>query len=157
MDLWTEEEDLLFLKYCDNARDRCYHMVFRDTVCRPSELLNVTISKLNFKTVDIGKQYASLIVNGKTGTREVVLTNSLPYLDDWLNQHPLKGNRESCFCSLSDRSKNEKLTEDGLLQIYRGYKLQQFPNLLKKNENEVPASDKERIRLLLKKPLQPIS
>jgi hypothetical protein len=42
-DLWTEEEDLLFLKYCDNARNRCYHMVSRDTACRPSELLNIKL------------------------------------------------------------------------------------------------------------------
>ena len=38
-DLWTEEDDLLFLKYVSNVRDRCYHMVSRDTACRPSELL----------------------------------------------------------------------------------------------------------------------
>src|SRR5919199_2706167 len=65
-------------------------MVSRDTACRPSELLNARISQLNFKTVANGRQYASLVVSGKTGVREVVLTNSLPYLKDWLNQHPLK-------------------------------------------------------------------
>ena len=25
-DLWTEEDDSLFLKYCPSKRDRCYHM-----------------------------------------------------------------------------------------------------------------------------------
>jgi integrase/recombinase XerD len=152
-DLWTEEDDLLFLKYVNNARDRCYHMVSRDTACRPSELLNTRISQLNFKTVGSGRQYASLVINGKTGNREVVLTNSLPYLKDWLNQHPLKENGEGyLFCSLSDRSKNERLTEDSLLQAYRHYKLVYFPSLLQKNENEVPGYDKEHMRLLLKKP-----
>ena len=62
-DLWTEEDDLLFLKYVGNARDRSYHMVSRDTACRPSELLSTRISQLKFKTVANGRQYVSLVVN----------------------------------------------------------------------------------------------
>jgi hypothetical protein len=38
-DLWTEEDDHIFLRYCPSARDRCYHAASRDTSCRPSELL----------------------------------------------------------------------------------------------------------------------
>jgi hypothetical protein len=41
-DLWTEEDDLLFLKYCPNTRDRCYHTISRDTSCRPHEILTGT-------------------------------------------------------------------------------------------------------------------
>jgi integrase len=155
-DLWTEEDDLLFLKYVSSFRDRCYHMVSRDTACRPSELLNAHISQLNFKTVANGRQYASLVVNGKTGTREVVLTNSLPYLKDWLNQHPLKENPEAyLFCTLSDRNQNKKLSENALRKVYRHYKLVYFPALLQKDETEVPGYDKEHICLLLKKPFNP--
>jgi integrase/recombinase XerD len=29
-DLWSQEDDLLFLKYCPSKRDRCYHTVSRD-------------------------------------------------------------------------------------------------------------------------------
>ena len=29
-DLWTEEDDALFLKYCPNKRDRCYHVTQRN-------------------------------------------------------------------------------------------------------------------------------
>jgi integrase/recombinase XerD len=149
--LWTEEDDLLFLKYVSNVRDRCYHMVSRDTACRPSELLNAHISQLNFKTVASGRQYASLVVSGKTGNREVVLTNSLPYLKDWLNQNPLKENPEAyIFCSLADRNRSKRLSEDALNQIYRLYKLVYFPALLQKDETEVPGYDKEHIRNLLK-------
>ncbi len=155
-DLWTEEDDLLFLKYVSSSRDRCYHMVSRDTACRPSELLNIRISQLNFKTVANGRQYASLVVSGKTGTREVVLTNSLAYLKDWLNQHPLKENRKAyLFCSLSYRNRNKRLSEEGLYQVYRYYKFIYFPALLQKDETEVPGYDKEHIHLLLKKPFLP--
>lgn len=37
-DLWTGEDDLLFLRYCPNKRDRCYHTLSRDSSCRPHEL-----------------------------------------------------------------------------------------------------------------------
>jgi hypothetical protein len=34
-DLWIEQDDALFLKYCPNKRDRCYHMISYDSSCRP--------------------------------------------------------------------------------------------------------------------------
>ena len=37
-DLWSQEDDLLFLKYCPNKRDRCYHTISRDLSCRPHEI-----------------------------------------------------------------------------------------------------------------------
>lgn len=40
-DLWTAEDDLLFLKYCPSSRERCYHAVSRDLSCRPAELLKL--------------------------------------------------------------------------------------------------------------------
>jgi hypothetical protein len=30
-DLWTQQDDLLFLKYCPTKREKCYHAVSRDT------------------------------------------------------------------------------------------------------------------------------
>ena len=42
-DLWTQEDDLLFLKYCPSKRDRCYHTISRDLSCRPHELLGCPI------------------------------------------------------------------------------------------------------------------
>jgi hypothetical protein len=35
-DLWTEEDDMLFYKYCPSLRDKCWHAVSRDTGCRVS-------------------------------------------------------------------------------------------------------------------------
>jgi uncharacterized protein YihD (DUF1040 family) len=36
-DLWTQEDDLLFLKWVTNKRDRCYHTMARDLSARPHE------------------------------------------------------------------------------------------------------------------------
>jgi hypothetical protein len=42
-DLWTHEDDLLFLKYCPDKRIKCYHTMSRDLSCRPHELLKLKI------------------------------------------------------------------------------------------------------------------
>jgi integrase len=51
-DLWTEQDDALFLKYCPNKRDRCYHMLAHDSSCRPSEILGLKIKSIVFKTTE---------------------------------------------------------------------------------------------------------
>jgi integrase/recombinase XerD len=91
-DLWTAEDDLLFLKYCPSARDRCFHAISRDLSCRPSEILKLKIRDLAFKTIG-SSQYAEIVVNGKTGTRPIPLINSIPYLKDYLDhEHPMPRN-----------------------------------------------------------------
>jgi integrase len=42
-DLWTFEDDLVFLKYCPSKRMKCFHMMAKDTSCRPHELLKLQI------------------------------------------------------------------------------------------------------------------
>jgi integrase len=49
-DLWTPEDDLLFLKYCPTKRGKCYHAVSRDLSCRPQELLSLKVKDITFKT-----------------------------------------------------------------------------------------------------------
>ena len=78
-DLWTQQDDLLFLKYCPTKREKCYHAISRDTSCRPHEIVKLKIKDIVFKTT--GKsQYAEALVNGKTGTRPIPLIDSIPYL-----------------------------------------------------------------------------
>ena len=40
-DLWTLEDDLLFLKYYPSLREKCYHTMSRDLSCRPHEILKL--------------------------------------------------------------------------------------------------------------------
>ena len=49
-DLWSQEDDLLFLKWVTNKRDRCYHTMSRDLSARPHEILNLKIKDIMFKT-----------------------------------------------------------------------------------------------------------
>ncbi len=86
-DLWTLEDDLLFLKYCPSAREKCYHTVSRDLSFRPHEILKLRLKDIHFKNSG-NHQYAEVLLNGKTGNRNIPLISSIPYLKDWTDQHP---------------------------------------------------------------------
>ena len=152
-DLWTQEDDLLFLKWVTNKRDRCYHTMARDLSARPHEILNLKIKDIVFKTVD-KYQYAEVLVNGKTGSRHIPLIQSIPYIKDWLSNHPSRNNpNSSVFVGLGRRSTGRRLHTNGLYKIYRYYKEEFLPKLL---ENPtVPDEDKEKIKNLLSKPFNP--
>jgi integrase len=81
-DLWTGEDNLLFLKYCPSKRNKCFHSMAYDTGCRPHELLKLRIKDISFKSTG-DRQYAQVLVNGKTGSRRILLLNSIPYIKDY--------------------------------------------------------------------------
>ncbi len=74
-DLWTEEEHILFLKYCPSKRDKAFHAMANDTSARPHELLNLKIKDIAFKKANNGAQYAEISVCGKTKSRTLLLPN----------------------------------------------------------------------------------
>jgi integrase/recombinase XerD len=152
-DLWTQEDDLLFLKWVTNKRDRCYHTMARDLSARPHEILSLKIKDIVFKAVD-KYQYAEVLVNGKTGTRHIPLIQSIPYIKDWLSNHPSRNNPKSpLFVGLGRRSMGRQLTVNGLYNIYKDYKEEFFPRLLE--DTTVSNEDKSKINALLAKPFNP--
>ncbi len=151
-DLWTEEDDLLFLKYCPSKRDRCYHMISRDTSCRPHEILKLKIKDVVFQTTG-SRQYAQVLVNGKTGTRHVPLINSIPYVKDWLDDHPQRANPNALFICGFGKSIGRGLTTFTLDRIYADYQKKFFPKLFE--DPLITLEDNNKIKELLKKPWNP--
>ncbi|MFL6404784.1 MAG: hypothetical protein ACJ71M_15055 [Nitrososphaeraceae archaeon] len=152
-DLWTQEDDLVFLKWVTNKRDRCYHTMARDLSARPHEILNLKIKDIVFKTAG-NKQYAEVLVNGKTGSRHIPLIQSIPYVKDWLSNHPSRNNSSSpLFVGLGRNSMGKQLTINGLYGIYKDYKEKFFPKLLE--NTTISNEDKEKIKGLLSKPFNP--
>ena len=152
-DLWTEKDDLIFLKYCPSKRDKCFHSMSWDTGCRPHELLKLRIKDISFKIFE-KKQYAEVFVNGKTGTRHIPLIDSIPYLKDYLNnEHPQAGNPNAILLCAYGKSINKVLKSLSLNSIYKNYKNKFFTELLK--DPEIPEEDKLKIKELFKKPWNP--
>lgn len=147
-DLWTAEDDLLFLKYCPYKRDKCYHAISRDTSCRPHEILKLRIKDVTFKMAG-ERQYAEVLVNGKTGTRQIPLINSIPYLKDWLDDHPAKGNLNAPLICGYNKTLGRRFNIHALWKMYDRNK-SMFRKLL--DDPSMLPEDKMKIRELLKKP-----
>jgi integrase len=149
-DLWTLEDDDLFLKYCPSKRLRCYHMVSRDTSCRPHELAGLKIGDIQFRQNGDGTQYAEAFVNGKTGSRHIPLINSIPYVKDYLLEHPQPDNLQAPFLCGKRESKHLSLS-----RIYNEYQevKERFKNLA--INSDTSAEDKRKISELLRKPWNP--
>lgn len=154
-DLWTKTQHMIFLKYCPSIRDRCYHAMAIDMSARPHEILNLKISQIVFKIAKGGKQYAEVQINGKTGSRVLPLFSSIPYVKEWLLNHPTRDNPNSWLYISQSNNKNknigQRLARDGLLKHYREYyRDKYFPKLLE--DDTIPDSDKSQIRDMLLKP-----
>jgi integrase len=152
-DIWTKQEHVIFLQYCGNKRDKCYHAMAADSGCRPNELLKLRIKDILYKIGENGAQYAEVQVNGKTGNRTVPLIECIPYVKDWIDDHPQRTNPHAyLFCGLQ-KNFGRALTRSALYNTYVHYKEKAFPRLLQ--DTNVPTTDKERIKGLLKKPWNP--
>ena len=152
-DLWTQQDDLLFLKYCPTKRERCYHAISRDSSCRPHEILKLKIRDIAFKTTG-NYQYAEALVNGKTGSRPIPLIDSIPYLKDYLDyEHPQPSNPNSPLICGTGKGLGRHISPKRVAIIYDEYKKHRFPKLLE-SPNVLP-EDKQKIRELLKKPWNP--
>jgi integrase/recombinase XerD len=149
-DLWSTEDDLLFLKYCPDDRVRCYHSISRDLSARPHEILDLKIRDIVFKTAR-NKFYAECLVNGKTGSRHLPLIDSLPYVKNWIDQHPRRNNPDAyLICSKDRKHFALKMTVPALRNIYNRYKSNFFPKILR--DPDISTEDKQKIIELLKKP-----
>ncbi len=89
-DIWEAREHAVFLKYCPHKRGRCYHALANDMSTRPHEILNLKVEEIKIKITDEGIHYAEVrITQGKTGPRTVPLIDSLSYLKEWMEEHPV--------------------------------------------------------------------
>ena len=127
-DLWTAQDDLLFLKYCASKRDNCYHAISRDLSCRPHEILKLKIKDIAFKTTG-NSQYAEVVVNGKTGSRPIPLINSIPYLKNYLDhEHPQPSNPNAPLICGYGRGFGRHITISELISYIQITKTRYFLN-----------------------------
>jgi integrase len=152
-DLWTQDDDRLFFKYCPDKRVQCYHAISRDASTRPDEILKLRVKDISFKLAG-DKTYAEISVNGKTGSRSIPLFNSIPYIKDWIKNHPQPGNSNALLIpSMNRATLGRKMSSISLYGIYHNYKTKKFPRLL--DDENISIEDKNKIRELLKKKWNP--
>ncbi|HKO63782.1 MAG TPA: hypothetical protein VJU13_01145 [Candidatus Nitrosocosmicus sp.] len=150
-DVWDERDISVFLKYCPNKRDRCYYAIAFDMSARPHEILSLRIKNIKFCITDDNKQYVEVkIPDGKTGSRVIVLMDSIPYLKEWLLEHPHCSNPNAYLFIIKNGA---RLTYEGLASRSTYYENIYYPSLVNNTSSiEVATSDKAIIRNLLTKP-----
>ena len=126
----------------------------RDSGCRPHELIRLRIRDLVFKNAG-DKQYAEVILMGKTGSRSIPLIDSLPYVKDYLDhEHPHSSNLDAPLFAGTRKSLGRPIGLSYIRMTYSNYKKDLFPRLLQ-SANCLPPADVQRIRELLRKPWNP--
>ncbi len=89
-DMLTEEDVELLIRNTSNTRDQAIISVLYDSAARSSEFCNVKIKDVKFDQLG-----ALMHVDGKTGERNIRLINSVPYLNAWIQVHPLREDRNA--------------------------------------------------------------
>ncbi|MDP3881973.1 MAG: tyrosine-type recombinase/integrase [Nanoarchaeota archaeon] len=138
-ELLTEEEMKEIIRCCGNVRDKALISSLAESGCRVSE-----IGTLKIKHVTFEEYGARLTVQGKTGMRRILIINSTPYLQEWINQHP-KNNNPEAYLWYNPQNK-ELLTYARITAILKGaahraeIKKRIYPHLLRHSRATILAS-----------------
>lgn len=125
-DLYTKEELDRIFKALKGGRDRAMVKVLWEAALRAGELLSMKIQNLRFwsetitndKGEDVNREFASIIVSGKTKPRELLLELSVPELRKWINEHPL-GEKKKGPVWISRRKGNKVIAYAQLFQVVK--------------------------------------
>ena len=82
-EILTEVEVASIIQHCVNLRDKALISCLYESGCRIGEIMSLKMKHITFE-----KYGARLTVSGKTGMRKVLVINSAPYLQSWINSHP---------------------------------------------------------------------
>ena len=154
---WTDEEHIVFLKYCEDLRLACYHAIARDTGGRPGELLDLKISDLQIRTSpSTGKKYAEFTIGNRGGgkmkrPRPLSISDAIPYYNVWIAVHPMRDSPQGAYLFPSRdykaRYRNLALKPDSLRILYTKTIEEQFPKLL--DRLDIPLEDKVALKSLI--------
>ena len=104
-DMLSEDDIKKMIQFAPSSRDKAYVMTLYESGCRNGEMLSIQLKHITFD-----KQGVHLRVHGKTGSRNVFLILSSPYLRDWIDNHPQSDNPEAPLFIMSD---GKPLTQAG--------------------------------------------
>jgi integrase/recombinase XerD len=85
--LLSEEEIMKLVEVCSSLRDKAFIITLYESGARVGEIGSMKISDVSFE-----ESYARLMLKGKTGSRRVIVVASTPYLQAWVQNHPLRQN-----------------------------------------------------------------
>jgi site-specific recombinase XerD len=97
-DILTKGDVATLIKCGKDVREEAMVSVIYESGCRVGEFVNMHVNDL----VD-DKHGCKVTLTGKTGSRTILLIESLPYLTQWLEHHPLKEQKDAPLWVNTDR------------------------------------------------------
>ncbi len=89
-ELLTEEEVMKLVEAYNSPRDKAFVISLYESGARIGELVSLRIRDVSFE-----ESYTRLMLNGKTGSRRIIVVASTPYLQTWIQNHPLRKDPEA--------------------------------------------------------------
>jgi len=137
-ELLSEKDIKQLVATSSDPQTKAIVAVLWDAGLRIGELLTMKI-----RHVEPEKNYARIIVEGKTGMRRLIITYSWPYLIQWLNLHPLKDdNSAPLWLKRNNESMNYVDARKRLSSLARKAKIRKkiYPHLFRHSRATFMAS-----------------
>ncbi len=113
--LTNEEIEKVVSTGCRTIKEKAFIKFLHETGVRAGELLNLRV-----KHIELKKNIGIAHVDGKTGRRAVQFTNSMSYVVQWLNVHPLREVPEAyLWLGESSNRMYEQLLYRGAVKLVR--------------------------------------
>ncbi|MDQ1280229.1 MAG: integrase/recombinase XerD, partial [Thermoproteota archaeon] len=111
--LVTEEEAQRLIETAGTPRDKAFIISFYESGARIGE-----IGSMHIKDIIFEERYTVLMLNGKTGSRRVIVAAATPYLNRGIQNHPPKNNPEApLWVSMGTKNRYEALSYAALAKI----------------------------------------
>jgi site-specific recombinase XerD len=89
-DLLTEDDVKQLVDAASSPRDKAFIITLYESGARIGEIGSMQIRDVVFED-----RYTTLMLQGKTGSRRVIVVAATPYLNVWIQHHPLQENPDS--------------------------------------------------------------
>ena len=114
-DLLTEEEVMKLVEACSNPRDKAFILTLYESGARIGEVGSMRIRDVSFE-----ESYARLMLKGKTGSRRVIVVVATPYLQSWIQNHPLKNDPDApLWVNLGTVNRFKAMSYPALIKILK--------------------------------------
>ena len=118
-DLWHDEEVKQLVEACDNSRDKAFIMTLYDSGVRAGEILSMNVEDVHFE----GDLCKIFVRESKTKKRGVPVLFCIPYLTNWLNNHPFKNKlNHPLWISFSARTYGQRLADSSTFDMMKTVK-----------------------------------
>ncbi len=104
-DILTEDDIFELIDNAKTARDKAIIALLWESGARIGELIDLKVKDL--RDHENGYQ---VVINGKTGSRRLPLISSVPYLNNWLNNHPNRERDSYLWSKIRDASGDDRIS-----------------------------------------------